>query len=124
MVTLRLISIGFSGVLTEIQLVSGALTIEGIGIGSTGTAKILRSLTAKLPLKMNVTIRGPFRALIATAKSFRDPRQQIGDVLPRPLDEVPGIVTEVRRRDEDTTQTQTPVEDQVEPTNPQAPSER
>lgn len=90
------------------------LTIDGVGLGQTGTQKIIRSLLKKLPLKMNVTIRGPFRALIATAKAFRDPRQMIGDVLPRPLDEVPGIVTEVRRREEQQTQTQTPVDEQVD----------
>jgi hypothetical protein len=101
------------------------LTIDGVGLGETKTAKIIRSVTRKLPLKFNVTIKGPFRALIATAKAFRDPRQQIGDVLPRSLDEVPGIVTEVRRSDEQQTQTQTPVEQTIEitPTPPPA-SER
>jgi hypothetical protein len=73
-------------------------------------------LLKRIPLKLNVTIIGPFRALIATAKAFRDPRQIIEEVLPRPLDEVPGIVTEVRRKDEDQQQTQTPVEEKVEPT--------
>ena len=91
-------------------------TIDGIGLGSTGTQKMIRSLLSKIPLKMNLTIRGPFRALIATAKAFRDPRQVIEEVLPRPLDEVPGIVTEVRRKDEEQEQTQTPVEEEVEPT--------
>jgi len=91
-------------------------TIDGIGLGSTGTQKMIRSLLSKIPLKMNLTIRGPFRALIATAKAFRDPRQVIEEVLPRPLDEVPGIVTEVRRKDEEQEQTQTPVEEKVEPT--------
>jgi hypothetical protein len=91
-------------------------TIDGVGLGSTGTQKIIRSLLSKIPLKLNLTIRGPFRALIATAKAFRDPRQIIEEVLPRPLDEVPGIVTEVRRKDEDQQQTQTPVEEKVEPT--------
>ena len=61
-----------------------------------------------------MTISGPFRALIATAKAFRDPRQVIADVLPRPLDEVPGIVTEVRRLEEQQNQTQTPVEEKVD----------
>ncbi len=66
------------------------LAIEGVGLGQTSTQKIIRGLLAKIPLKMNVTISGPFRALIATAKSFNDPRQVIKDVLPQPLDEIPG----------------------------------
>jgi hypothetical protein len=101
------------------------LAIDGVALGQTGTQKIIRNLLRKIPLKMNVTIRGPFRALIATAKSFRDPRQQIGDVLPVPLDEVPGIVTEVRRIEEDTDQTQTPVEEKVDvSTTPPPATER
>ena len=101
------------------------LAIDGVALGQTGTQKIIRGLLAKIPLKMNVTIKGPFRALIATAKSFRDPRQQINDVLPVPLDQVPGIVTEVRRREEEQTQTQTPVEDEVDvSTTPPPATER
>ncbi|MFL6742724.1 MAG: YdbH domain-containing protein, partial [Sphingomicrobium sp.] len=88
-------------------------TIEGVGLGQTGTQKIIRSLLSKIPLKLNLTITGPFRALIATAKSFNDPRQVIKDVLPRPLEDVPGITTEVRRIEENNQQTQTPVNDQV-----------
>ena len=99
------------------------LAIDGVGLGQTSTQKIIRSLVSRIPLKMNVEIRGPFRALIATAKAFRDPRQIIEDVLPRPLDEVPGIVTEVRRRQEEQEQTQTPVEENLE-TNPPPTSER
>ena len=101
------------------------LTIDGVALGQTGTQKLIRSILKRIPLKLNVSIIGPFRALIATAKAFRDPRQIIEDVLPRPLDEVPGIVTEVRRKDEDQEQTQTPVEEDVEPTPPATnPSER
>lgn len=100
------------------------LTIDGVALGQTGTQKIVRGLLKRLPLKLNVTITGPFRALIATAKAFRDPRAIIADVLPRPLDEVPGIVTEVRRREEEQTQTQTPVDQKIETTlQPPAPSE-
>jgi hypothetical protein len=88
-------------------------TIEGVGLGQTSTQKIIRGLLSKIPLKLNLTIRGPFRALIATAKSFNDPRQVIKDVLPRPLDEIPGITTEVRRIEEEKQQTQTPVKEQV-----------
>ena len=101
-------------------------TIDGVALGQTTTARIIRSLFSRLPLKLNLTIRGPFRALIATAKSFRDPRTLIGDVLPRPLDEVPGIVTEVRRREEEQTQTQTPPNEEIDvSTSPTpTPSER
>ena len=50
-------------------------------------SSFIRGLLAKIPLKLNVNITGPFRALIATAKSFSDPRTLIGDVLPAPLDD-------------------------------------
>jgi hypothetical protein len=98
------------------------LSIDGVGLGQTTTQRIIRGLLAKIPLKMNVNITGPFRALIATAKAFRDPRQIIGDVLPRPLDDVPGIVTEVRRIEEQQSQTQTPPDQQVNVAPP--PTER
>ncbi len=95
------------------------LTIEQLGLsGESGPAKILRNAFAKVPFRFNITIRGPFRSLIQTAKSYRDPRQQIDTVLPRPLEDIPGIVTEVRRREEDKQQTQTPVQETITPTPP------
>jgi hypothetical protein len=100
------------------------LEIDGVALGQTGTQRFIRGFLKKIPLKMNVEIRGPFRALIATAKAFRDPRKVIEDVLPRPLDQVPGIVTEVRRKEEEKTQTQTPVEDNIRTQPPTPTSER
>jgi hypothetical protein len=95
------------------------LTIEQLGLsGESGPAKILRNAFAKVPFRFNITIRGPFRSLIQTAKSYRDPREQIDTVLPRPLEDIPGIVTEVRRREEDRQQTQTPVEETITPNQP------
>ena len=91
------------------------LTIEGVGLGNTSTQQLLRSIN-RIPFKFNVTIKGPFRALIATAKSFSDPTQVIEPALPRPLDEIPGVVIETRRREESQQQSQTPVEEEVTPT--------
>jgi translocation and assembly module TamB len=88
------------------------LTVEGVGLGNTSTQRIIKVIN-KIPFKFNVSIKGPFRALIATAKSFRDPQEVISGALPRPLKDVPGIVTEVRRIENEQTQTQTPVDEQV-----------
>ena len=88
------------------------LTVEGVGLGNTSTQRLIRSIN-KIPFKFNVTIRGPFRALIATAKSFRDPTNTIEPALPRPLKDVPGIVVETRRSEETQQQTQTPVDEKV-----------
>ena len=88
------------------------LTVEGVGLGNTSTQNLIRSI-ARIPFKFNVSIKGPFRALIATAKSFRDPSDVISGALPRPLKDIPGIVTEVRRIEERSTQTQTPVDQKV-----------
>jgi hypothetical protein len=96
------------------------LDIDGVGLGQTSTQKIIRSLLSKIPLHLNVTITGPFRALIATAKSFNDPRTVIGDVRPRPRGDIPGITTEVRRVEETKQQTQTPVPEQVNVSPPPA----
>ena len=90
--------------------------LDGVGLaGTNGTQRLISRVVGRLPLKFNVSIRGPFRALIGTAKSLRDPRTLIDTTLDRPLGNIPGIVTEVRRREEDSTQTQTPVEEQVTP---------
>ena len=96
------------------------MTIQGVGLGNTSTQQFIRSIN-RIPFNFNVTIKGPFRALIATAKSFRDPTQVIEPALPRPLDEVPGIVVETRRREESQQQSQTPVEQEITPTPTQQP---
>ncbi len=85
------------------------LTIDQVALGqATGVQRLLKSAVRKVPFKFNVTIIGPFRSLIATAKSMQDPRNVIRDVLPVPLDQVPGVVTEVRKREEREDMQQTP----------------
>jgi len=100
------------------------LTIDQVALGETKTARFLKAIN-RIPFKFNVTITGPFRALIATAKAYRDPRTLINDALPVPLDQVPGITTEVRRREEDKAQTQTPVDQKIQvSTTPPSEGER
>ena len=45
------------------------LTIDGVGAGPDRHAADHPRLLKRIPLKFNVTITGPFRALIATAKA-------------------------------------------------------
>lgn len=100
------------------------LTIDQVSLGqANGTQRLLKSVVKKVPFKFNVTIKGPFRSLIATAKSVSDPRNVIRDVLPVPIDQIPGVVTEVRNRQEGQTQTQTPVEQKIELTPPKSKRE-
>ena len=101
------------------------LTVDQVALGqANSTQRLLRSAVKKVPFKFNVSIKGPFRSLIATAKSVTDPRNVIRDVLPVPIDQIPGVVTEVRRREDSQTQTQTPVNQKIElTTKPNSKSE-
>ena len=75
---------------------------------SNSVQRLLRSAVRRVPFKFNVNITGPFRSLIATAKSLQDPRNVIRDVLPVPIDQIPGVVTEVRKREDSQDMQQTP----------------
>ncbi|MEO7786324.1 MAG: YdbH domain-containing protein [Sphingomicrobium sp.] len=88
------------------------LTVDEVALGNNKTQRIVRGLLKKLPFKFNVSIKGPFRALIGTAKSFTDPRNTIHDALPGPLANLPDAAVTIRKV-ESQDQTQTPVKDQV-----------
>jgi translocation and assembly module TamB len=64
------------------------ITIDQVALGSGGglAGKIIRGAFSKVPLKLNLNISGPFRALIQMAKAFKDPREAIAPVLPFPID--------------------------------------
>ena len=100
-------------------------TINEVSLGNEGgfVAGLVRGALSKVPLRVNLNIRGPFRALIQMAKGFKDPTTVIEPVMPFPLD-APGIVTETRtlRKDEDQTRT-TPIEENEITTQPPQPSE-
>ena len=68
-----------------------ALTTVGSGSGISGFfARRALGQLAKIPFEFNITVRGPFRALIATARSFEDPSNLIQSVLPAELREQAG----------------------------------
>jgi hypothetical protein len=73
-------------------------TFEGGGISGMVARRALTQL-AKIPFEFNITIRGPFRALIATARSFEDPSNLIQSVLPPELTEKLPTATPVQREE-------------------------
>lgn len=89
------------------------LDIDQVRLGESTGAKLLKSFS-KVLFNFNVTITGPFRALITSAQSYDDPRLLISDVLPPQIRDIPGIETVVIRKDEDEALTQTPVEQNIE----------
>ncbi|HZU52089.1 MAG TPA: YdbH domain-containing protein [Sphingomicrobium sp.] len=64
------------------------LTIDQVSLGPGHgiVASLVHRAFRKLPLKLNVNINGPFRALIQMAKSFKDPTEVIAPVMPFPID--------------------------------------
>ena len=64
------------------------MTIDGVSLGQSHgfVAGLVRRPFGKVPLKLNVNINGPFRALIQMAKAFKDPTQVIAPVMPFPID--------------------------------------
>jgi hypothetical protein len=98
------------------------LTIEGPSLGSTRgfVAGMVRQVFSKIPMRLNVNITGPFRALIQTAKAFKDPTQAIAPVMPFPIDS-PALDVQVlstTKREEQTTEPATT----PQPISPPPPS--
>jgi hypothetical protein len=59
-------------------------TPSGSGIQGLVTRRALGQL-AKIPFEFNISVRGPFRSLLATMRSFEDPTNLIQSVLPEKL---------------------------------------
>ena len=64
------------------------LTVDQVSLGPGHgiVASLVHRAFSKLPLKLNLNINGPFRALIQMAKAFKDPTQVIAPVMPFPID--------------------------------------
>jgi hypothetical protein len=74
---------------------STPIQVPGGAIGRMIAARALSQLAA-IPFEFNIRIRGPFRALIATARSFEDPSLLIQPALPRLLRDLPTTVRDVQ----------------------------
>ena len=90
------------------------MDIDQVRLGDTTAARILKQVS-DVPVNLNVSINGPFRALIATLQSFDDPQTLITDILPGPLEDIPGAAIEVIRKedDRDTEADHMPTEEEV-----------
>jgi hypothetical protein len=72
------------------------LTVDQVSLGPSHglLAGLVRGAFAKLPIRLNVSINAPFRALIQMGKAFKDPTQVIAPVMPFPVDS-PALKVEV-----------------------------
>lgn len=57
---------------------------------------------AKIPFEFNITVRGPFRAVIGTARSLQDPTNLLQSVLPRMLRDQPTTTRTVQPQESET----------------------
>jgi hypothetical protein len=72
------------------------IELDGVareGPGPGGIAGAIIGQLSKIPFEFNIALRGPFRALIATARSFEDPSNLIQPVLPTFLRDQPTTVS-------------------------------
>ncbi|MGE5564358.1 MAG: YdbH domain-containing protein [Bacillota bacterium] len=96
------------------------MTIEGPSLGPSHgfVAGLVHKVFSQIPLRLNVNINGPFRALIQMAKGFKDPTQVIAPVMPFPIDS-PALKVDVISTNKQEEQTVQPPEHT--PTVNQAP---
>jgi hypothetical protein len=101
------------------------ITIDQVALGTGGglAGKLIRGAFRKVPLKLNLNISGPFRALIQMAKAFKDPREAIAPVMPFPIDSPSLDVVVVQQRKEEEQKQLTPANDVDVSTKP-PPSEK
>lgn len=97
------------------------LTTDGVSLGETHglVAGLVHNVFSKLPIRLNVNINGPFRALIQMAKAFKDPTEVIAPVMPFPIDS-PALKVEVLSTTKNEEQSTKPAQ-QTQPANQSPP---
>jgi hypothetical protein len=91
------------------------LAIEGVSLGPSHgfVSGLVHGAFKNVPLKVNVNLTAPFRALIQMAKAFKDPTQVISPVMPFPIDS-PALKVEVinvtKQEDQTKAKPQTPAQ--------------
>jgi hypothetical protein len=93
------------------------LAIEGVSLGPSHglVSGLVHSAFKNVPLKVNINLTAPFRALIQMAKAFKDPTQAIAPVMPFPIDS-PALKVEVLTTTKNEQQTAPPAS-QTRPSN-------
>jgi translocation and assembly module TamB len=101
------------------------ITIDQVALGSKGggLSGLVRGAFKNVPLKLNLNISGPFRALIQMAKAFKDPREAIAPVMPFPVDS-PSLDVVVISTGKQEEQTPTTPTNKIETTPKPLPSEK
>ena len=103
----RSMVIGLDGDLSGEFATKVAIDQVSLGPGHGFIAGLVHSAFSKLPLKLNLNINGPFRALIQMTKGFKDPTQVIAPVMPFPVDS-PALKVEVLSTTKNENQTSAP----------------
>jgi translocation and assembly module TamB len=99
------------------------MTIDGVSLGESHgfVAGLVHKVFSQLPIRLNVNINGPFRALIQMAKAFKDPTQVIAPVMPFPIDS-PALKVDVLSTTKNEEPQPAPPAAPAEPANPTPPS--
>jgi translocation and assembly module TamB len=101
------------------------ISIDQITLANRGgfLAGLVRGAFRNVPLKVNLNVQGPFRALIQMAKGMKDPTQVIAPVMPFPVDSPALDVVVVRNQKDEEQDPETPTNVIERTPNPQAEGE-
>ena len=79
------------------------IELDGVNRNLAGTQRAAQFVHSAYPFEFNISIRGPLRAVLATARSLEDPTGLIQSVLPEALRDQP-TTTSVQKEESETVQ--------------------